>query len=748
MRVIPIAVALSSAALFGSSTGSWEMNTYQDFMKGRFSGLSMTRDGRLMLAPKLETILSSDQPSIWSVAQSPDNSFYLGTGHRGRLLKVDAQGKSIVLWTASQPEIFAVTLGPDGAVYAGTSPDGKVYRILDGKATEYFAPEAKYIWSLAFGADGALYVGTGDQGKIYRVSGGRGEVYYDTGQAHVTCLALDRAGQLLAGTEPNGILYRIQAKDKAFALYDANLPEIRTIAVAPDGVIYTAALGGSLAQKVTSTTAAAQAGSTGPQVAAPGTSITVTDDGSAAQAGIDIKSKAPPQTPAVAAPAAVSYTPVVDLTGVEKSAVYKIYPDNTVETLWSSKEENVYDLLLSNNQVIFSTDTQGRIYRLGQDRRVTLIAQTGEGETTRLLNANGTLVAATGTMGKLFRLGESAAAEGYYDSPVHDAGSVARWGQLSWRGERKAGAELRFRTRSGNSARPDKTWSDWSEPLTVSRGSAIQSPNARFVQWKAEFRGDSGASPVLTAVNLAYLPQNNPPVVRSINVTTLYAATPAAAKALTQPAAGSPTYSITVTDTGEAGASTLSGTPTQTMIRGGSQQIQLSWQADDPDGDRLVYAVYFRGEEEQQWKLLRASFSESSLLFEGDVFADGKYYFRVVASDKPSNAAGSARESELISAPIMFDNTPPALRIGAITRNGANLQVEFEAEDAASGLRRAEYSFDATAWQPVQALDGIIDGRQERFVIRMSNVPAGEHLLVLRVYDSSNNVGLTKAIIP
>ena len=37
-------------------------------------------------------------------------------------------------------------------VYAGTSPDGKVYRIENGKATEYFAPKARYIWSLAVGA--------------------------------------------------------------------------------------------------------------------------------------------------------------------------------------------------------------------------------------------------------------------------------------------------------------------------------------------------------------------------------------------------------------------------------------------------------------------------------------------------------------------------------------------------------------------------------------------------------------------
>ncbi len=50
--------------------------------------------------------------------------------------------------------------------------------------------------------------------------------------------------------------------------------------------------------------------------------------------------------------------------GIERSAIYKINPDNTVETLWSSKEENTYDLALSGNELVFVTDAQARMYRL------------------------------------------------------------------------------------------------------------------------------------------------------------------------------------------------------------------------------------------------------------------------------------------------------------------------------------------------------------------------------------------------
>jgi hypothetical protein len=376
------------------------------------------------------------------------------------------------------------------------------------------------------------------------------------------------------------------------------------------------------------------------------------------------------------------------------------------------------------------------------------VLQTNETETTRLLADGDALVAATGSMGKLYRIGGGLAASGSYESPVHDAGAVARWGQLTWRGERKGKTRLAFRTRSGNSARPDRTWSEWSEALTDPNAANVTSPNARFVQWRAEISADADDSPILSGVTLSYLPQNNPPVIRSLNVTTQLAALTAAGKSAAHQQPASSTYSVTVTDTGEAGASSLTGTPTQTVSRGVSQQIQISWQTEDPDGDRLVYTLYFRGEEESQWKLLRANFTEISLVLEGDVFADGKYLFRLIASDKPSNASGAAREADLTSAPVLFDNTPPVVRAGTPQRNGATAELEVEAADAASGLRRAEYSVDATTWIPLEALDGVVDGQQERFRLRLENLSAGEHLVVIRAFDSSNNAGLTKVVIP
>jgi len=735
-----VAVILPCTA---ATTAYWELSSYQEFLKGRLEGLSLTRDGRLQLAPRTQTLFSSDQPVIWSVARGPQNVTYLATGHRGQIFRIDGNGKSELLWTAPEPEIFAILTDPKGILYAATSPDGKVYRIENGKASEYFNPGSKYIWSLALDSkDGALYAGTGNEGKIFRItSANTGGPWYETGQTHVTALALDPQGRLLAGTEPNGILYRVTGKDKAFVLLDANLPEIRAIVPQADGTLYVAALGGAFGNKQAGAAGAVSTIGTGTMVTAPPTTITV--EAANAQGGLDIKPKAEapkPQQPATTA--AVTSAAVLDMTGVDKAAVYRIHPDNLVETLWTSKEENIYDLAPMGRQILFSTDGQGRVYRLEADRKATLLLETREGETTRLIPVSDGILAATSHEGRLLRIGQTPGEAGTFESPVHDATNPARWGRINWRADLPQSTRLAVRTRSGNSARPDKTWSEWSEAIT-SPGGPIASPNARYIQWKAEFQGQAGRTPELDSVTIAYLPQNTPPSLKSISITAQATASIATAKP--SAAAANTVYSVTVTDTGDA-PSTSAGNPTQTVARGSNSQLVLTWQAEDTDGDRMTYNIYFRGEGEREWKMLKANHTELAHTIDGDSLADGKYLFRVVASDSPSNPAASARETELISPPFLIDNTPPTLT-ATTRRNGAAIEVEAEARDAVSQIRRAEYSLDAAGWVPMGPEDGVADSLVEKFRATLTGVSAGEHLLVVRVFDSAGNAGLTKIVL-
>ena len=741
------AVLLAAAPLFAASPQAWELSSYDDFLKGTPSGLSIGRSGRLQLAPKPVEVFASSQGAIWAMARAADGTIYLATGHSGKLFRIPPGGKGEVIFTAPEPEIFALALDAQGRVYAATSPDGKIYRIENGKASEYFKPWTRYIWSLAAAADGTLYAGTGDQGRIYRITGpGQGELYFDTEQMHVTALALDAKGRLLAGTEPNGMLYRVEAKDKAFALYKSSLPEIRSILPAADGSLYVAALGGSLVKRQ-----GLAAGST-PQVTsniqstAPAATITVTEEG--VQRGQPPQPK-PPAAQQAQAPqqAEAMAQPLLEYPGVEKAALYRIGADNTAETLWSSKEENLYDVALNGNRVFLATDNNARIYELGRDRKTRLLAETREGEALRIAADGAGVLVATSPAARLLRYAETAT-EGEFESPIHDAMTVARWGRISWSAEPCAGCKIALRVRTGNSARPDKTWSEWSEGLVAAEGSAIPNPNARYVQWKATLTGAAGKSPVLDSVRLAYLPQNTPPELTALTVSAL--ASSIAVPAAKPSAAAQPSYSITVTDTGEEGASSSSGTPTQPVTRSTVEQIQIAWSGEDQDGDKLAYKIEFRSEGQSGWTFLKGNLTETTYAVDAEAFADGRYQFRVTASDAASNSAASARETDIESAQILIDRTPPVVTLSAPKRSGAGNQtvdVQVEARDGASPLTRCEYSLNAGPWRSLDSDDGVIDSAAEKFNVRLSSLPAGEYLLVVRAYDSANNAGVARVVV-
>ena len=133
--------------------------------------------------------------------------------------------------------------------------------------------------------------------------------------------------------------------------------------------------------------------------------------------------------------------------------------------------------------------------------------------------------------------------EGTFESPVKDTKFVSHWGVLAWRGDVPAGCTLQFYTRSGNSDRPDHTWSDWAGPYSNPEGDAVTNPPARYIQWKAVLRSSGNGSPTLDEVTLSYLNQNLPPQIHSLNVSTSSERTGAAGAATNMPMGGG----ITVT---------------------------------------------------------------------------------------------------------------------------------------------------------------------------------------------------------
>jgi hypothetical protein len=230
--------------------------------------------------------------------------------------------------------------------------------------------------------------------------------------------------------------------------------------------------------------------------------------------------------------------------------------------------------------------------------------------------------------------------------------------------------------------------------------------------------------------------------VKSITISAQVSAATAVKTPAAQPAAS---YTITVTDTGET-TSPAGGTATQPITRAANEQILVTWAAEDPDGDRLAHSLYFRAEGESSWFALKQNVPETNHLLDAEALADGRYLFRVVTSDKPANPPMEARESELVSAPVLIDRTPPVVR-AAHERDGNRAEIKFEAADAGSPLRFADYSVDAGSWTPVAPVDGVIDSREESFTVRLEGLAAGPHLIAIRVYDSANNAGVARVTL-
>lgn len=328
-------VLLVSIPVFGVETAFWQVGSFEEFLQGTLTGVSLSKDGQLTLAPRAQAVFSPEEALALALARDKSGNLFVGTGHQGKVFRVNPQEKASVFFTADEPDIFALAVGPDGSLYVGSSPEGKVYKVTpDGKASVFYDPKSKYIWALVFDSQGRLYVGTGDKGQILRVdASGKGEVFFDSRQTHIMCLAVDGQGNILAGSVPNGLIYRINPQGKAFVIYQASLPEIHDLATDSRGHIFAAALGGQQGRAMpgpflTPTPSAPVQGGV--------TTVTVTasTDESTPSKG---KVQAPPNstraTPSFNRSSPITSPSIVPRVPQGKGALIEIFPDSTAETI-------------------------------------------------------------------------------------------------------------------------------------------------------------------------------------------------------------------------------------------------------------------------------------------------------------------------------------------------------------------------------------------------------------------------------
>jgi len=739
---------LASGVLCAEGTRIWEQSKFDDLSKGTPKGVAIRSAGGLDLAPAFKSVSTTPSTYIWSIATDANGIIYAATGAPARIYRITPDGQSQPIFEPEELQVQSVVVDRKGVVYAATNPDGKVYRIeqradsselskngagqnhsTNGySASVYLDPKTKYIWDLALDAAGNLYVATGDRGEIFRVTPSRAHtVFFKSDEPHIRVLALDHNGNLIAGSDGSGLIYRISPNGEGFVLYSAPKREITALAIDKAGDIYASAGGEKRGGNAPPSFPVSVPNPLSPPAATVPT---------APQPGIAVSSSAPTSNPQPA----IGPFPAGGSAG--GSEIYRVAPDGSPSRIWSSRDDLVYALAFDKRgRLLAGTGNRGHIFAItGEDNYIDLLKASASQVTSFAGTADGGLYASTSNLGKVFLLGGAPEAEGSYESDIFDARIFSRWGRAEFRGT----GNVELFARSGNVDNPDRNWSPWKR-IDLRKDAEVPVPSARFVQWKAVLHaGDP--PPRVDSVTLNYLPKNVAPDFDDVMVSVglRYQSIPK-----------------TVGDSNAAAGNQqhFDAIPPSTHDR---DAIGVRWTVHDDNDDQMVYSIYYRGDGETRWLLLKDNLTDKFYSFDASLLPDGGYTIKVVASDAPSHSPDQALTAEKESARFEVDTTPPQIQNLTAAVEGQKIHVKFHAADGFSSIKRAEYSIDAGDWQFVEPVGQLSDAKTEAYDFRITpaaepdppnaNPPnaaahSTEHVVVVRVYDRYDNMVSAKTVV-
>jgi hypothetical protein len=676
------AVLLAASPALSVAPSFWRSDTYNALESGTPVGTSILHDGRIVLSPPFEKHAVADAQYVWRAAPGPGGTYTIVAGTPGRLCRV-GRGDQEVLFEVETSDLPALAAAPNGDIYVGTAPGGEVHRVRqDGSEDLFFETGQGGIWSMAYSPVYGLIVGTGDSARVYAVADdGSSEVLYASRESSITALALV-GDRVLAGTGTGGLLVDVTPGRDLRVLYDADVDEISGIAQGPDDEIYFAATSVALDEALSGDAESDQG-------YGQGYILRTTEGGG-----------------------------VVGLASFEDVPVTSLGPGPD-GSIWAG------------------TGGDGRIYSIGKLGTIDLVADLDAEQVLSIVPDGDRVLVTTGLEGSLFVGGPGTGDSGSFESEAMDAGSIATWGELSWRTEEPGGSKVSFSARSGNTRTPDDTWSEWSAVSGEGEG-AIGCPRAQFMEWRADLRGGRGSGPIVRSVEVNYLEENLPP---RLNDVTVYASSDVTTSPQEDGESVEQTLPSGVRVTYSAAPTGAPGSPTRTL--GGVRTIE--WDALDPNDDALVFDVWIKSEDEEGWKLLDKDIERTLHTWDTQSMPDGLYRVKVVASDRPSNPVELARSDERVSAPFVVDNTRPSVSFGT-SREGKTIVVSGTATDVLSAIVRVEVAVDYADWKPAFAEDGLFDSRAESFRAVVEDPGPGEHSVTARAFDRAGNVAVSRTV--
>src|SRR3989454_351695 len=502
--------------------------------------------------------------------------------------------------TTPSTYIWSIAADQGGNLYAATGAPARVYRITpDGKSTPIFEPQELQVQALVVGEKSVIYAATNPDGKVYRIEN-RARTAAGVGKDVEEKPKSTSEFSASVYFEPGTKYIWDLALDDAGNLYAATGDRGEIFRVTPKGVH-------SVFFK--------------------------SDEAHIRVLALDSKGNL--------------------IAGSDGSGlVYRISPNGEAFVLYSAPKKEITALAI---------DKAGNIYAAGAGEKrpgaapsvpttpppapmpASAATQPQPGLAISNPAPGGGLYASTSNLGKLFLLGATPESEGSYESDVFDAHIFSRWGRAEFRGA----GNVELSARSGNVDNPDRNWSTWKK-VDLQKEAEVSVPPARFIQWKAVLRAGTPA-PRLDSVTLNYLPKNVAPDFDDVTVQVgvRYQSLPKPAGTDTNvPASGAPQQRFEV----------------PSPVVHDRDAIGVKWGIHDDNDDQMVYSVYYRGDGETRWLLLKDNLTDKFYSLDASLLPDGGYTIKVVASDSPSHSPEQALTAEKESARFEVDTTPPQIQ--------------------------------------------------------------------------------------
>lgn len=356
-----------------------------------------------------------------------------------------------------------------GRVYVACVPEGRVM-VLDGAgggAREFFRTPEQVISAMACDGDGKLYIGTAGKGCIY-VVGSDGNLLrkVDSGQAHITSLNYSRnQSRMLVGTGENGNIYSLDSSGKFQAVYQSGAHIVTGATFDKSGNLLFTTAG-------------------------PGTLYMVDPSGHAKNLATS-------------------------------EAFYHLFYDESSDSIFTGDAEG--DVTQIQMEPLPERAFFVPVKHTNQEAVVSL---TGDGDSNIFI--------LTSNLPVVEKVRFRPQGKVCYTSTVKDAGRKAAWSKLRVYGaynqfRPEVAAVLEVESRSGDTSRPDATWSSWRVAAATEDGFDLSSEPGRFFQyrlnWSKAIKVDDkdrvfplGHDSVVGRVETTYLPRNDSPIMSSFNL--------------------------------------------------------------------------------------------------------------------------------------------------------------------------------------------------------------------------------------